>query len=191
MSLILGIDTETTGVSNEDEVIQVAAVLVNHVDYQVVDRFVTLFSHTRPIHPKAQEVHGITPEMCVGQPTLSDILSDSKLAQWVEQSSITFGHNVSFDIRMLKSPAIGMMQVIDTLAIVRTLFPAWSNHRLTTCVSNLNLPEFKAHDALGDIEATANILRHLSQDRGLGLQEFIQMTQGLKRHFLDVVLKAR
>ena len=189
MQPILGIDTETTGVSNEDEVIQVAAILVDPVDFQILDRFETLVKADRPIHPKAQEVHGISAEMLQDKPTMQQVWQDSTLSGWVQQSSVVLGHNVVFDIRMLKHPAISTMSVVDTLPIVRTLFPTWRNHKLGTCVEYLELPEFKAHDALADVEVTAKILQRLSQDRGLTLQDFITMSGRLKQHYLDLVKK--
>lgn len=175
MKLILGIDTETTGVTALDKVCQVAAILVNPVTLETVDQFCTLVDPQMPVNPAAQAVHGISSESLVGQPLMEDVWQTSPLAKWIAEADVLFGHNVQFDVRMLGDDAFKHLTVLDTLRLARACWPQWGSHKLQNCVNQLSLPERAAHDALGDIESSADILRYLNLNHGHQMPDLLKL----------------
>lgn len=180
MKLILGIDTETTGISADDRPVQIAAVLLHPVTWEIEDRFCTLVNPERPIQLEAQKVHGITQEQVEGQPTLDDVWSTTPLAKWVADSDYLFGHNVGFDIGMLGTKPLIHLKVIDTLRLARVMYPKMPNHKLQTVVRVLDLPKREAHDALADIESCADFLHHINVHHGWDVLKMHHESANLK-----------
>lgn len=89
------LDTETTGVGNDDEVIQIGVikpsgeVLLDHLIRPAQKKY---------IHPKAQQVHGITMAMLLDKPSYEPI--SQLLASAVEGRTI-ITYNAEFDRRLL------------------------------------------------------------------------------------------
>lgn len=190
MKPILGIDTETTGVGENDTVVQVAAVLLDPHTLATLETECAYINPQREIHPKAQEVHGITPEMLTGAPTLADWFQTAKLSDWVSNAEVLFGHNVGFDVRMLGRERFEHLQLLDTYRLVQALYPNWNRHKLESAVFYLALPPRKAHDALGDVLSSADIIRYHRQ-RGLDISNQIRMSKNLKSETKSKVLGLR
>ncbi|WP_274585338.1 3'-5' exonuclease [Neisseria leonii] len=184
MKSILGIDTETTGLTRDDCIVQLALVRLNPLTFETEERYGTLVYTDVPVHPKAQAVHGISPEMLAGAPSWEEVLRDSPLLPWLESADIILGHNVGFDLRMLGVPKEDPRPRLDTWHICRSLFPGWRNHKLQTCVAELGLPQRQAHDALGDIESSADIVRYLHRQYGMDLDAALDAPNLLKRLYI-------
>ena len=88
------IDTETTGFSKHDRVVEIACVTV--VGGEIVDEYDTLVQPNRDLG--AVHVHGITPEMVQAAPTFDQVLPD--IAARID-GAVLAAHNISFDVRML------------------------------------------------------------------------------------------
>lgn len=88
------IDTETTGLSRYDEVVQIAC-----IDWQGQPLYESLI---RPINAvltaEVTRIHGISAEMVVDAPTLSDVFED--LASLL-RGKLLIAYNADFDKRML------------------------------------------------------------------------------------------
>lgn len=186
---LLGIDTETTGVSKDDEILQIAAVLLDANTFAVKETFCTLVNPQRAIHPKASEVHGISEQDVADAPLLASVWQNSPIVAWAEQSLALFGHNLAFDLRMMKRDDFKQMNVLDTLTLVQRCYPMWHNHKLQTAVANMNLPKREAHDALGDILSCADIIQAFAQ-MDYSLDDMLSMSckTNLKRHYLNQIL---
>lgn len=98
--LITGFDTETTGVEDEDRIIEFGALIMDIDTGAFVYKFESRFnSGGRMIAPRAEEVHGISMSeiaMCPDFSTAIDSLNKIAVV-----SPIWLAHNAEFDIKRL------------------------------------------------------------------------------------------
>lgn len=158
-------DTETTGLdpANGDEIIQIAAVrivngkLLRHESFdQFVDPQRNIPAHTIPIH-------GITPDMVKGQPTIDKVLP---AFHQFTQDTVLVAHNAAFDMRCLqvKEKVTGLVfdnPVMDTLLLSAVVHPNQESHRLEAITERFNINILGRHTALGDAMATAEVFLRL------------------------------
>ncbi|MCY4424392.1 MAG: exonuclease domain-containing protein [Acidimicrobiaceae bacterium] len=88
------VDTETTGFSRRDRIVEFACVTIS--EGQVVDEYESLLQPDRdpgPVH-----VHGITPTMLESAPAFEAVAGD--IAARLD-GAVLVAHNISFDLRML------------------------------------------------------------------------------------------
>ncbi len=95
------VDVETTGLSSNDEMIELAILLfcfdpeTGEVK-NVIDQYVGLREPGCPIHPAAAKRHRITPRMLKGK-----TLDDGRVLAILDQAEFIIAHNVSFDRRFI------------------------------------------------------------------------------------------
>jgi DNA polymerase-3 subunit epsilon len=109
------IDTETTGLTQLDEVIQVA--IVNMAGECLLESFVKPVSAT--IHPGAYEVHHISERNLYDAPTIDQL----DLINILDMRMIV-GYNIGFDARLLKQSAEAAQ---DAKLFYFLDGPAWMN----------------------------------------------------------------
>jgi DNA polymerase III epsilon subunit family exonuclease len=162
-------DCETTGVDqNEDEIVSLALIVLDS-DGVETHRFSSLVQPSVPIPAGASAVHGIYDEDVAGAPTFVQ-LADGLLE--LLGNHVFVAHNASFDLAMLQrafeeaeveySPA----SVACTLDAFRVLEPLADSHRLVDLCKGLGIELDDVHDALGDVLATAALVR-VVLERGL------------------------
>lgn len=172
-TVLILFDTETTGLSDKDDVVQLAA-LIHEEGSEDVHTFMEYAKPTAPMHPKAQATHGIS------EAQLQDaLLSEFVVQNWWDEihafaakSTIVFaGHNVHFDINMVKRylDDAEFPLVIDTLRIARANMVG--SHKLDDLYPALGVDDpraDKAHDALADCWRCFYLLKHFcdSHDKG-------------------------
>ena len=93
----LYLDTETTGLSNFDEIIDLAL-----IDSDGTELINTLIRPTIPIHAKATEVHHISNEDIIDAPGFNEIMIN--LVKLTEDRLVLI-YNTDFDQRMLRQSA--------------------------------------------------------------------------------------
>lgn len=165
MRYVLVFDTETTGMAKDDGVCQIAAAKLDAESLEVIDTFESLVNPQCPISAGAANIHGITDAEVADQPTLADVMACG-FAEWLRRADYWAGHNLQFDIRMLKDHIPHPYPtLLDTYFLSRSRFKRWSNHRLQTAVKELGLDGGKAHDALSDVLACAQLLRVIADGR--------------------------
>lgn len=165
MRYVLVFDTETTGLTSEDTVCQLAAAKLDAESLEVIDTFESPVNPQRPISAGAANIHGITDAEVADQPTLADVMACG-FAEWLRRADYWAGHNLQFDIRMLKNHIPHPYPVVlDTYYLARSRFKRWSNHQLQTAVKELGLDGGKAHDALSDVLTCAQLLRVIADGR--------------------------
>lgn len=155
------VDVETTGFTNRDRVLEVAVVHAAD-DGTVIGTWSTLVNPDRDI-PNTR-IHGISAADVVGAPTFADIageLSDQL------NGRIFVAHNAAFDSRLLAAE-FGRLGLTDTpftgaslctLTLTGRLLPG-SGRGLSAALSAAGIVNAHAHAALGDAEATAELLGH-------------------------------
>ncbi|HIP13226.1 MAG TPA: 3'-5' exonuclease [Arcobacter sp.] len=155
-------DTETTGASAEDRIIQIGAMVVNSkTDIEVYDE---MCSCEVAIKIEAMEVHNIVPTQLEGKVPFIQTSCYRKILELNSVSNYLIAHNINFDLTMLeKEGFVNNYSLIDTLRCAKHLYPDMPYHRLQYLRYALDLYKveeaeastlgitIKAHDAIGDV----------------------------------------
>lgn len=100
-----------------------------------------------------EELTGITAEMLLSAPCISDIADD--FLNFVGDYTL-IGHNVNFDVNFLYDVTNGKLDndFLDTLKISRRILPELKHHRLPDIAEHYHIVVEKKHRALADCETT-------------------------------------
>lgn len=154
-------DTEATGLNpaGGDETIQIGAVRIVNNKLLHNEFFEQLIDPKRPIPPETIPIHGITPEMVKGQPTIESVLP---AFHTFAQETVLVAHNAAFDMRcfQVKEQATGVVfdhPVLDTLLLSVVVHPNQESHRLEAIAERFNVNIIGRHTAMGDAMVTAEI----------------------------------
>lgn len=156
------LDTETTGLSASDRVIELAAIKV--VRGEIVDRRNQLFDPGRSLPPFITGLTHITDDMLRGKPPIAQVLP--RFLAFVDGLPVV-GHNIQFDIGMLRREAeragipFRLAVAADTVTMSRRLLPDVPSHSLGALVDLLHLECQPAHRALADVYATQALYQYL------------------------------
>lgn len=164
----LAFDTETTGLGDKDQIIELA--LVNRWGITV---FVYQFKPTVPINPKAQAVHGISEADLKNCPTFEE-MAPVFLTLLKKRPLIIF--NAEFDLRILKQTCEAFDIELDLDAIkahcamkLAADYYGATNRRGTISLANAmdraNVEwEGQAHSAEADALGTMNLVKVMAFD---------------------------
>jgi DNA polymerase-3 subunit epsilon len=154
-------DMETTGLnpSEGDEILSIGAIRIVNCRLLQEERFEQLVDPLRTIPWQSVQIHGIHPEMLIGQPTIDKVLPGFQ--QFVE-NTILVAHNAAFDMRFLQmkeeQTTIKFVNpVLDTLLLSAVVHPSHSNHDLEAIAQRLGVRILGRHTAVGDALATAEL----------------------------------
>ncbi len=160
---VIVLDTETTGVMNDDEIIQLSG--IDGYGREVLNLF--LKPEIKKSWPIAEAVHHISPAMVENCPTLGELRA--QLQNFLDKYSCIAGYNVSFDIRMLSRSALSTshMSLLDVMPIYVRNYGTIKNGRksakLVEAAEHYGY-EFGAHDSLEDVKATLVVLENLIRE---------------------------
>ena len=170
-------DTETTGLTDADDVVQLAVVVLKdgkeHLSKAV------LIKNKVPIDgTEAQAVNGLTDELLAKEgldpkEVLDDFLALICSTIAAEGKVLLVAHNLSFDWRMianmLKKHGCADLpdgvipcctkEFVKSLGLPKSVLPG--NH-LRNCIKAFNLPAQNSHDALDDAKACMELFRFLT-----------------------------
>lgn len=141
-----------------------------------------------PVHipQKAVDIHGITNDMLVGRVMIYAVLHD--ILRKMEVVDVIAGHNVGFDMNMLfvEAKRIGEQQrvvelepkLIDTMKESKDAVQATGktgklkNPKLVEAYRHFTGRELvDAHDAMADVDATTEVLKHLYKNKILNIAD--------------------
>ena len=162
MAKYLLFDTETTGISQEDRIIQIGLMVVHSKDdIEVYDE---LCSTQTPIKLESMEVHNITPDMIEDKEPFLNTNAYKKIQEFNNEENYLIAHNINFDLTMLEKEGFNNnYTLIDTLRCAKHLYADMPYHRLQYFRYALDLYKveneeanklgitIKAHDAIGDV----------------------------------------
>lgn len=158
-------DTETTGLSPSegDEIISIGAVRMVNGRLLRQEIFDQLVDPRRSISRESINIHGISPDMLAGQPTIEQVLP---LFCRFSEDTVLVGHNAAFDMRLLqlKEAQTGIKfinPVLDTLLLSAVIHPHQEGHSLEAIAARLGLNIMGRHTSLGDAILTGEIFLKL------------------------------
>lgn len=168
---LLVLDVETTGTNPQtDQIIELAAVHLAGRELREVQSFVSRIRPTRPISESAQKVHGITSADLETAPDEQEAFD--AFVEFAPTEAILTGHNVGFDVSFLKGSYSRTGHPFDfdyhhldvwSLAffILGAVGVSLPKYNLDFLAGLYGIPRPKDHDALSDVRATVEVLRHL------------------------------
>jgi DNA polymerase-3 subunit epsilon len=158
-------DMETTGLkpSEGDEILSIGAIRIVNCRLLREERFEQLVDPLRSIPWESVQIHGIHPEMVIGQPTIGKVLP--RLQQFAEDT-ILVAHNAAFDMRFLQmkeeQTAVRFINpLLDTLLLSAIVHPAHEDHNLEAIAQRLGVRVLGRHTAMGDAVATGELFLKL------------------------------
>ena len=134
------LDTETTGLEDTDQIIEIAI-----VDYNGNTIMNTRLNPSVDIDPGAQSVHGISIDDLHGLPQYPDIEAELRAA--LEGKSIII-FNSSFDIRMLRQTALAFNRSVK-----------WLEDPSTYCAMRQAVKKYGATNRYGTISLSNAVIR--------------------------------
>ena len=154
-------DTETTGLnpSEGDEIIQIGATRIVNGKLLRSESFDQLVDPLRELPEASTKIHGITPEMLVGQPTMAKVLPAFHA---FAADTVLVAHNAAFDMRFLQMKEQGTgirfeQPVLDTLLLSAVIHPSQESHRLEAISERMGVNIMGRHTAIGDAIVTGEV----------------------------------
>jgi DNA polymerase III subunit epsilon len=181
-------DTETTGLdpSGGDEIIQIGATRIVNGKLLRGESFEQLIDPGRSMGTESVAIHGIRPDMLVGQPGITTVLPAFRA---FAADTVLVAHNAAFDMRFLqmKEAETGVvfdLAVLDTLLLSALLHPNQQSHRLEAIAERLGVAVVGRHTALGDALVTAEVfIRMLPLLAERGIRTLAQARQASEQTY--------
>ena len=172
MAKLIIFDTETTGLNEEDKIIQVGAIISELGNNEHIEKYDELCLSEIPIKIEAMSIHGIRQNDIENKPFYKDTNFKKTLDNLNNNENYLIAHNLDFDLNMLKKEGFtNHCKLIDTLQCAKHLYEIGEeingykvpNHKLQTFRYMLLEQEdeekeakkygveIKAHDAIGDV----------------------------------------
>ena len=163
-------DIETVGSApGEGTIIEIAICL--HDGEKIVDRFETLINPEKPIPPFIVSLTGINPTMLRHAPVFEEVADE---IHDLLKDAVFVAHNVNFDYGFIKAEldALGIVwkpQRLCTVRLARKSFPGHHKYGLSALCERMEIPNFSAHRAMGDAQATAILFDKCIEAHGFTL----------------------
>jgi DNA polymerase III epsilon subunit family exonuclease len=157
------IDTETTGVSVSNEIIELSA--IKYENFRPVSAFTTLVKPKYSIPKEISEITHITNEMVSDSPSIFKVMP--AFIDYVGDSDI-LGHNLEFDLEFVYKYGFKFQEqkrrYFDSLDISRSKLDGLKNYKLTTLCEYYGIARSNAHRSLSDCYATAKVFIRLLEE---------------------------
>ncbi|MDX9732025.1 MAG: 3'-5' exonuclease [Bdellovibrionales bacterium] len=189
----IAFDLETTGtLPGVDQIVEIGAVLFDEQG-QPETIFATLIQPTISMPPAASRVNGITDDMLVGKPRITDVLD--AFADFCGDE-ILVAHNAPFDAQFLTADIKKFEStaptgvILDTCNIARKVYPGLANYKLGTLVQHLNIPATGFHRAEEDAgycgQLFSKMIARLSQHGPPSIATLVNLTSKPELRFPQI-----
>ena len=183
MQKLIFFDTETTGNTEKDFLIQIA--------YKTgEENFVGLYLPEIKIPPEASAIHHITNKMVADKPTFKESTDQPIIKKLFEdKDSIVIAHNAPFDLMIIEKEDIKPDKFICTLRVARELDKEGKIERYNLQYLRYLLDldvEAVAHDAMGDVLVLEKLFdrlkNKLTKEEGLDENQAIEKMIEISSH---------
>lgn len=179
-------DTETTGLSQTDRIVQIAGVRIARGKL-TGERFDTLVNPGRSIPPASTAIHHVTDEMVADAPDMTTALNAFR---HFAEGAVLIAHNAPFDMGLLRGAAKETgahfdNRVMDTVLLSAMVYGQAATHTLDALTERLDIeiPPEDRHTAMGDTIATAEaFLRLIPALQAKGLDRFEDVVTEARKH---------
>lgn len=158
MSKLIFFDTETTGNTEKDFIVQIAY-------KNGSESFTGLYKPENKIPPEASAVHHITNKMVKDLPSFKESGDQEKIKKLFEdKDSVVVAHNAPFDLMIIKKEDITPNKFICTLRVARELDSEGKIDRYNLQYLRYLLEievDAVAHDAMGDVLVLEKLFERL------------------------------
>lgn len=155
---IICLDTETTGVSPGDEILQLS--IMDGRGEVLFNEYIRPTAHET--WPEAQRIHGITPEMVADKPTIAEYLP--RITEIIGNARLIVGYNMQFDLSFLRRAHIRVPKETNTFDVMfefAEIYGEWNDYfqdyrwqKLCVCADYFGYEGSAFHDSLEDVRAT-------------------------------------
>ena len=156
---ILIVDTETTGLTRQDQIVEFAGLLVQKVGSRLceVEQYQGLREPDCPMHPMAMAAHGLSEYELSGQQ-----LDLMKMQNMFSRCDMVVAHNASFDRRFIE-PVLPVSSECTWVCSCRGI--NWKAHgmkngRLQELIRHHGIDPGRAHRAMSDVVALKKLLEY-------------------------------
>ncbi|MFC1644842.1 exonuclease domain-containing protein [Patescibacteria group bacterium] len=156
-SNLVFLDTETTGLSADGRLCQVAYEFKG-------EEFESLFKPPIPIEIEAMSVTHITNRMVADKDSFKDSQMQKDLVEIFSTDNVLVAHNAIYDADILRKDDVEVKMMIDTFKLAHHLdvegeIPKY-NLQYLRYYFDLEVKDANAHDALGDIRVLEALFNH-------------------------------
>jgi DNA polymerase-3 subunit epsilon len=152
--IIIGLDTETTGLKQEKgaKIVEIALLTYDLVTRKLLDTWVQRIDPQQPIEAGAQEIHGIAYTDLIGCPTWEDLAPE--IYRRMTEANLLVAHNMGFDGPFIAAELLRVGQEVPDVCSVCTMengrwaCPEGKYPRLEELAFALGVP-FNASEAHG------------------------------------------
>ncbi|MDR3519811.1 MAG: exonuclease domain-containing protein [Candidatus Pacebacteria bacterium] len=183
MTKLIFFDTETTGNTEKDSLVQIA--------YKNGDEnFTGLYKPLVKIPPEASAVHHITNKMVADKPAFQESGDQPVIKKLFEdENNVVVAHNAPFDLMIIKKEGIEPKKFICTLRVIRDLDKDGKidryNLQYLRYLLDLDV-DATAHDAMGDVIVLEKLFEYLKnrmmQEEKLNETEVIKQMIEISSH---------
>lgn len=164
------LDVETTGLMDEDEVIQFSGIKINIATWEILEESSFYINIGKPLPDIIVNLTGITDQV-LNTEGISKEEAAEKVKDFISDATIC-GHNVSFDIKKIQhlfddtglSYDMSIHKIVDTMKLAREYYPKSEvgNHKLGNLVETFELEEgLSFHNAIDDVIATMRLCKYI------------------------------
>src|SRR3989344_5079170 len=165
MHKLIFFDTETTGNTEKDFLVQIAYKVYDPSTSLGASTFTGLYKPPIKIPPEASAIHHITNKMVADKSSFTESSDFTKIKKLFEdENTVVVAHNAPFDLIMIKKENIEPKRFICTLRVARHLDKEEKIERYNLQYLRYLLDlevEATAHDALGDVLVLEKLFEHL------------------------------
>jgi len=173
-------DTETTGITKDKQAVEVALLEIDE-NMEPLGSASSLIRPSVPIAPQAAAIHGITEEMLVNAPTITEWV-DSVFEGGLEGDIVLIGHRISFD-EPLFEPIGNVVATLDTLRLAQQYAHGAPNRKLDTLKAHFSLPGGgESHRAMADVLTCHQLLQKLLPMTGRSLVDLADTGDAVVHH---------
>lgn len=175
MAIWMFSDTETTGVSPTDRIVEVAYVALDD-NAEEIDRGEALINPGIPIPSGASAVNGITNKMVADASDIDQFMADHGYP-FQDPDVVLVAHNVGFDYRYLSPFMSEHAGQMCTLRLAKVLYPGLDSYKLQALRYSLDLEGGEAHRASGDVDLMINLVLRMMADHEMDLYGLYALSQ--------------